>query len=424
MKEIKKILVISLVFICLCLMTGCGDNQNGDDGVVEIELFNRKTQAVPVLEKIVKQFNDENPDIRIKLNTPTGSAQQGNDPFTVRVASKDVPDIFTEWPCLPEYVERARAGVMLDLTEQEFMNNIDQAILDKTVVDGKQYALSISLNTTGVVYNKKIFADNGWNIPTTYDELITLCKEMQQKNIRPFVFGDREAWTLGHPVQGLYYQSIPNTSEFWINVASGKTKAQNSKELKRVAEKVLELHKYGQEDYLGASYQTLIVDFATEEAAMMWAGNWVISGILGANPELDFGFFPFPADNAEDTALIAGVDFALSAAADTEHPEEVMRVLEYFAKIENAQLYADEDCSYSAIKGVENHTTQLEGLDLQAAIQQNIAGDWSCMAWGPGMESEMASVLQNLLTHEDVNKFMKEVDDLLKTAGPPEVRNK
>lgn len=423
MNTVKKILVLLLAVMLIVTVTGCQKNETPSDGPVEVELFNRKTQAVPVLEKIIEKFHEQNPDIIIKLNTPTGSAQQGTDPFAIRVASGDVPDIFTEWPCLPEYVVRSRGGIMMDLSNMAFIDNIESRVLEQISVDGKYYSLPLSLNTTAVAYNRKIFKENGWEIPKTYDELIELCKEIQAKGLRPFVFGDREAWTLGHPVQGLYHTSIPNVTQFWRDVASGKTNAKDSAELRRVAEKVLELHKYGQEDYLGAAYQALIVDFATEEAVMMWSGNWVISGLLQANPDLDFSFFPFPADKEEDTSLITGIDFALAAYSGTKHPEEVKRVLEFFAQVDIAQLYADEDGAPSAIKGVQLNVPQLQELDLVNALANNQTGDWSAVAWGAGMESEMASVLQNLVTHHSIDQFLDEVDSLLKTAGAPDARN-
>ena len=420
MKAIKKILALLLVATMVIPFVGC---QQKEEGPVEIELFNRKTQAVPVLEKIIAKFEEENPDIKIKLNTPTGSAQQGTDPFAIRVASGDVPDIFTEWPCLPEHVERSRAGILMDLSDLNAINNVEASVLQQISVDGKYYSLPLSLNTTAVAYNRKLFQENGWEVPKTYDELIALCEKIQAAGMTPFVFGDREAWTLGHPVQGLYYTSIPNVTQFWRDVASGATNAQDSAELRRAAEKVLELHKYGQEDYLGAAYNALIVDFATEEAVMMWAGNWVVSGILQANPDLDFSFFPFPADTEEETALIIGVDFALSAFVGTKYPEEVKRVLEYFAQVDIAQLYADEDGAPSAIKGVQMKVPQLQELNLQDAMANNKTGEWSATAWGPGMEAEMASVIQNLVTHNDIDQFLAEVDDLLKTAGAPPARN-
>jgi len=228
LKAIKKILALLLVATMVIPFVGC---QQKEEGPVEIELFNRKTQAVPVLEKIIAKFEEENPDIKIKLNTPTGSAQQGTDPFAIRVASGDVPDIFTEWPCLPEHVERSRAGILMDLSDLNAINNVEASVLQQISVDGKYYSLPLSLNTTAVAYNRKLFQENGWEVPKTYDELIALCEKIQAAGMTPFVFGDREAWTLGHPVQGLYYTSIPNVTQFWRDVASGATNAQDSAEL-------------------------------------------------------------------------------------------------------------------------------------------------------------------------------------------------
>lgn len=53
-------------------------------------------------------------------------------------------------------------------------------------------------NTMGIMYNKKYFADNGLEIPKTWDEFITLCQTIKDKgDMSPLVVGGSDVWHIG-----------------------------------------------------------------------------------------------------------------------------------------------------------------------------------------------------------------------------------
>lgn len=428
----KNPLLVAGVASMLIALSACGSasttggSENDGDGAnasdaIEIELYNRKLEAKEIVEKIAEEYNVRTPGVVIKVNSPTTSAQGGNDPFAVRIASGDVPEIFTDWPAMPEFVERAREGIMLDLSGEAFIEeNVNPAILDLFKVDGKDYAAEISLNTVGVAYNKTMFEEHGWEIPTTLDELFDLSDTIEAEGITPFTFGDREAWTIGHTVQGLYAEYIPEHLDFWRGIADGTTKAEDSAELRLVAETELKLRDYGQADTLGADFDQQVDDFASGKSAMIMQGNWAIPGIQKANPDLDFAFFPFPAAKAAGTELIIGVDFALAIAADAEHPDEAIAFLEYFTSPEVAQQYMDFDGAPPSINGVVSQTVQMELMNQYIADEKT--DSWSVGAWAPGMEVEMANVIQNLVATKDVDAFLSDIDTLLEPTDAPPAR--
>lgn len=51
-------------------------------------------------------------------------------------------------------------------------------------------------NAAGILYNKDMFEEHGWQIPESWDELIDLCQEIQSEGILPFYFGFRDTWDL------------------------------------------------------------------------------------------------------------------------------------------------------------------------------------------------------------------------------------
>ena len=96
---------------------------------------------------------------------------------------------------LPSYVPAANegddarladSGGFLDLTGQPFLKAFNQTVLDGTKYKGKNYTVPTGLSYyTGMFYNKKIFADNGINVPTTWQRADRRLRQAQGQEHRP-----------------------------------------------------------------------------------------------------------------------------------------------------------------------------------------------------------------------------------------------
>lgn len=89
--------------------------------------------------------------------------------------------------------------------------------------DGKEhyYKVCYTQGAGGFIYNADMFKNNGWSVPTTYDELTTLCQTIL--NAKVAVSGSREtvvpfAWS-GKDRQ--YYWDYP-TFEWWYQLAGAE----------------------------------------------------------------------------------------------------------------------------------------------------------------------------------------------------------
>ena len=60
--------------------------------------------------------------------------------------------------------------------------------------DGKVYFIPIYNYPWAVFYRKSVFADKGYTIPTTLDELKTLADKMKADGLIPIAFGDKDGW--------------------------------------------------------------------------------------------------------------------------------------------------------------------------------------------------------------------------------------
>ncbi|MCI9887128.1 N-acetylglucosamine/diacetylchitobiose ABC transporter substrate-binding protein [Micrococcales bacterium 31B] len=72
---------------------------------------------------------------------------------------------------------------------------IDPQLLSVGLYNNKMYAMNFVLSVYGVYYSKKMFDDNGWTAPKTWDEMIALAPKAKEKNIYMFSFGGQNAST-------------------------------------------------------------------------------------------------------------------------------------------------------------------------------------------------------------------------------------
>ena len=74
-----------------------------------------------------------------------------------------------------------------DLSAEGFTGRYNLSSLEKLSVDGALRQLPINSSVKGIFYNKTLFEEHGWEIPTTLDEFYDLCDAITAEGIRPFV---------------------------------------------------------------------------------------------------------------------------------------------------------------------------------------------------------------------------------------------
>lgn len=73
---------------------------------------------------------------------------------------------------------------LLDLSGEALTNNYAGSALEACQLDGKLYYLPGPSSVYGIVYDKTLFAQNGWQVPKSYDEFLALVKTIDASGIR------------------------------------------------------------------------------------------------------------------------------------------------------------------------------------------------------------------------------------------------
>ncbi len=402
----KKKIVVMVCIMMIIGLVGCSQKSEGTSTAevgkeildpIEIELFNQKPEIKELLDTMIAEYNASQNNIIIQQTCVP-------EPYVVlqtRLSSGDIPEILTHWPNAA-FKEQVAAGLYMDLSHLECLNNVSDEVIEETKIDNKNYCVPISFNTVGIYYNKDMFKEHGWNVPSTYTELIKLCEQIQSEGKEPLVgIGNKDAGAVFQGAMSLFYQMgsydafIEDTKQNQLDLHRFED------ELIEVGNKILELYAFTQEGSMGAENSQLVSDFANEKVAMYISGSWQIPQIIAANPELNFEMFPFPAEKAGTE--IAGVfsgDFSLAVSAKTKHVEYIADFLSYMTSTEVAEQYARVDGSASCIKGVEYVAPALERQ--YEAIKSGRIASYPNENWTSGTSHIQAgeSIQELLVTHD------------------------
>lgn len=281
----------------------------------------------------------------------------------------------------------ASAGYLMDLSDQEFINKYADSGLQAYTVDGKVYAEPLQSWFEGIFYNKKIFSDNGIEIPKTWDEFIEVHKTLEEKGIKAQTMGAQSYEPMMKQsiglVNNMYYSDSANM-EFDHKFNEGEAKLEEAW-LPAVEEwyKIIE-EGYLNAEMLGLSYDQALDEFATGKAAMWECGPWAVETILEKNPDIELGMFPIPGVSADKPGwLVGGSGSAWAVNAKTEHVEEVMQVLELTSTEEAQQALAKDNAGSSFVEGVEIDLGDIYADCDEAFKAGNVYAPWTAV-WSNG----------------------------------------
>ncbi|MDQ6421661.1 extracellular solute-binding protein [Paenibacillus sp. LHD-117] len=267
---------------------------------VTISFMHFKSDVTDGINKIIEQFESENPNITVDVEPV-----KYDDYYTLlktKLASGDIVDVFTL--NAGGSTKMFRDGEYLeDLTDQSFMQNFDPGVLAEQATDGRNFIMPLNAGPIAVFYNKKIFAELGIEIPTTYDALMGAAQQIKDAGKTPFALGWKDGWTLGMWLSRDFPSHtalIEKQTDFFDKLEKGEAKFADNPAVKTTIAHALDMFKFGNKDQLGVDYNGAIDLFAREEAAMMYMGTWPLADIQKKNPELyetGMGYFPYPFSN-------------------------------------------------------------------------------------------------------------------------------
>ena len=383
---------------------GCGEEASSDR--VEVEMVCYKPEAVKAFEKIEARFNETHDDIHLTISSQ-------NEAMTIlktRFIREDYPDIIGIGGD-SNYSNFLDADLFLDISELEELEQVKKSYLqmDKELEFVPQegaYALPYAANAAGVLYNKEMFQEYGWEIPETWDEFIALCEQIQSEGIQPLYFGFKDTWTCLAPWNALAVGLAD--SDICSQVNREETTFKEA--YRETAEKIKALLPYAEENPYAYSYNDACTAFARGESAMYPIGSYAIPQIKSVNPDMKIDSFVFPANDSEkENVLNSGIDLQFCVMKNIEQKEAVYEVLRFLYEDEVIQIYLEDQGGIACKEGDFSIPSELTGM--REYIRNDRMADFQDHHY-PSEMSVDAMIQTYLLDESDnsADKFLKRFD--------------
>lgn len=386
-------------------LAGCDDSRA--DGRTEVEFVSYKQEAVNIFNALTEEFNAESADVYLNFSSP-------NDAVTImktRFVREDYPDVVAIGGDA-SYADFVDSNILADVTDYPGMADVQQAYQDimrsvTYIPEDGIYGVPYVANAAGILYDKDLFAEKGWDIPETWDEFIDLCEQIQSEGeMLPLYLGFLDTWTILSPWNAMLVQMVPSDLARSVNAGT----AQFSDYYREPAEKLLTLLDYAEDGPFAYSYNDACTAFARGQSAMYPCGSFAVPQILSVNPDMNIGLFAFPATNDPDNRIVvSGVDLCWNMTVEKEeHREQVYEVIDFLNRPENLQTYIDDQKAIPCIDG--DFTLDPLFDDILTFIDEGKLADYPDHSYPSAMSCD--ALLQTFLIDKDMDAFLSQWDEL------------
>ncbi|WP_334172362.1 ABC transporter substrate-binding protein [Sinomonas sp.] len=195
----------------------------------------------------------------------------------------------------------------IDDVWQQIGGNFSDALKKaSTGPDGKMYFVPNYNYPWGFFYRKSFWAQKGYTVPTTFDELKTLAAKMKGDGIIPIGFADKDGW----PAMGTfdYINMRLNGYQFHVDLCAHK-ESWNQPKVQSVFDTWKALLPYQDPGALGQTWQDAAQFLGQKKTGMYLLGSFVTQQFTDKTVLDDIDFFPFPAIAVEgQDAIEAPID--------------------------------------------------------------------------------------------------------------------
>ncbi len=271
-------------------------------------------------------FEKDNPNITIDIQPVTNEDLDGK--LQTAMNGGTPPDVFLQRGG-GKLAEMVAAGMVLDITADIDAPGIAPATFEADTLDGKIYAMPMTVAPGGIFYSKDLFATAGiTDVPKTIEDLNAAVTKLKAAGIAPVALGAKDAWPAAH---WFYWFALRECSQETLEKASADADLSDPCFLKAGQD----LQAFADTEPFQQGFLTTAAQnaadtadglMANHQAAMQLMGSWMpgSSGSLtpDGEPLKDLGFFPFPTvdgGKGDPAAMMGGVDaFSCSAKAPKE----------------------------------------------------------------------------------------------------------
>ncbi|MFF1516363.1 ABC transporter substrate-binding protein [Streptomyces sp. NPDC058305] len=327
------------------LLSACGDSGSSADPKT-VTLGSNASDAVPkkAFAEIYAAFKKQS-GVTVDVNTKDHNTFQEQINSYLQGTPDDVFNWFAGYR-MQFFASKKLASPIDDVWDKIGGNFPDAMKKLSKGQDGKYYFVPLYTYPWAIFYRKSVFQQHGYDVPTTWDQLVALCKKMKKDGLVPIAFADKDAW----PAMGTFDQINfrLNGYDFHVELMGGKASWTDPK-VKAVFDHWAELLPYHQDGFMGRTWQDAAQTMVAKKAGMYLLGSFVAQQFTNKADLDDLDFFAFPEMNpayGQDTVEAPTDGFMVSKGP--KNHSGVVKLLEYLGTPAAEQIYLKADSSVVA----------------------------------------------------------------------------
>ncbi|MFE8008264.1 extracellular solute-binding protein [Streptomyces sp. NPDC057418] len=375
----RGITATALVAALALAATACGSDDETGGGKSSGELSGTVTwwdtstvgSEDKVFKKIAEGFEKKHPEVDVKyVNVPFGEAQ--NKFKNAAQAGAGAPDVIrSEVAWTPEFADLGYLAPLDGTAALKDQDDFLEQAAASTKYKDKTYAVPQVIDSMGIFYNKKIFAEAGVEVPQTVAELKTASKAIKSKTGKTGLYlrGDDAYWFLSF----LYGEGGDLVD------AGTKSVTVDKPEGVKAFETVKDLVDSGAAKTDATDgWENMQSSFKDGKVAMMINGPWAVADTLTGKEFTDkanLGISPVPAGSAAQGAPQGGHNLAVYAGS--KNLDASYAFVDYMTSVESQAQTAGElnllptrTSVYSKQEAVDSEIVQFFKPVVETAVER------------------------------------------------------
>lgn len=363
---------VSAVMLSVLCLAGCADDNlnnvqavgSGDQEQINLTFFGNKADEsnIHVIEKIMREFMKEHPNIVITYESIKGNAYY--DTLNKRMENDCGDDIFmVNHDTMLTLHERGQAA---DLSDLSTIDSYTQGEKDQFVDSDGIYWVPTTVSAFGLYCNMDMLKEYDQKVPANMHEFEEVCDFFLDKGITP-VIADNDISLKTIAIGAAYYDEYQNGTEkqLFDSINAGETGLGDSlTDGLRIVDEII-TRGYVDADATLETEKTSddLEYFAKGENPFMLTGVWA-SNRLKTDFDAAFEYEVHPMPVLPDGALIVvNPDTRLAVNANSEHVDEAKMFVEYFTQVENLHEFCEDQCSISPLQdGISSSAAEVQPI--------------------------------------------------------------
>lgn len=401
--------VVLAASMAAAMLAGCGSGSSEEDGSsaqkdgdgkptisVFTDYVESNSESVAVnFNKALEQTKEHFAD-KYNIESEAVAIESYKEKIKAMVAADETPDIFMTWGAgfMESFVDAGKVEAIDDYMSDDAKNSIQTGALDMFEFDGKTYGLTANKWVGALYCNTALFEENDLEIPTTFDELIEVCKAFREKGIQPIALGAKDQWPCQQYINEFVIQ-LAGTEE--ANKMAFKEESMDNEYVAQACDYVIEMINAGafNDGAMGLSNEEAYAAFTRGENPMMYTNSNYSSQAITDDSAIKDSVtavrFPL-LDGADTTQYFGGSIDGLCMSSKCEYPEETYEVMEYLVN-----AWAEADGGLVTWEVSDEAKEKVNFLDKEILDYSSNATGYS-LAWDTLLDSNDAQTWLDLVS--------------------------